>query len=291
MENETWFRFTKSAKRNQVSFRMITKVAHLAHRSVRYLETGGGRALVLLHAFPLSADQWLPQMQRVPPGWRVLAPDLRGFRGGSVAYEDTFGAMTIDDYADDVLAWMAHVEVDRAVVAGVSMGGYIALSIAARAPQRLAGLVLANTRATPDSDDARAARARMLTLISEQGPAGVAREMLPKLLGETTRREQPDLVDVVDRMVRVNTSEALAAAVGALRDRPDRTAMLPAIACPTAVMTGNEETVIPIAEAEMMQRAIPSATLDVIPRVGHLSNLEAPQAFSDVMWRRIGRPA
>jgi pimeloyl-ACP methyl ester carboxylesterase len=266
---------------------MITKTAHLPYRSMRYLETGTGRPLVLLHAFPLSADQWLPQLHRVKPGWRVLAPDLRGFRGTGLAYEDAAGALTIDDYADDLLTWMVHLDVDRAVIAGVSMGGYVALSIAARAPQRLDGLVLANTRATPDSAEARAGRDRMLTLLAEQGSAGVARDMLPKLLGDTTRREQPDLVHAVERMILANPPEALATAVRALRDRPDRSAVLSAITCPTAVVTGGDDTVIPMADVEAMHAGIAGSTLHVLPRAGHLSNLEAPGPFNDLLWSRF----
>ena len=134
---------------------MTSQVAHLLHRSLRYFDAGAGRALVLLHAFPLSADQWLPQLYRVPPGWRFVAPDLRGFRGMGPAFEDPgLAGLTIDDYADDVLAFMAHLDLGRAVVAGVSMGGYVALAMVRRAPARMAGLVLSNTRAAADSDEA-----------------------------------------------------------------------------------------------------------------------------------------
>lgn len=253
-----------------------SQIAHLLHRSLRYFESGSGRVLLLLHAFPLSADQWLPQLHRVPPGWRFIAPDLRGFRGVGPAFEDPLGALSIDDYADDALALLTHLEIERAVVAGVSMGGYVAFAIHRRAPDRLAGLVLSNTRAAADSDDARAARDRMIELANREGAAGVAREMLPRLLGETTRREQPDLEDAVRRLILVNSTEGIVAALGALKTRPDATPMLPQVACPTVIIAGAEDVIIPVAEAEAMHDAIPNSSLVVIPRVGHLSNLEAP---------------
>ena len=260
---------------------MVSRVAHLPHRSARYFESGGGRALVLLHAFPLSADQWLPQLHRVPPGWRVVAPDLRGFRGAGPAFEDVgLDGLTIDGYADDVLALMSHLEIERAVVAGLSMGGYVALSIAARAPQRLSGLVLANSRATADTPAARANRDRMIASVEQEGSAVVTREMVPKLLGKTTRAHQADLVETVEQMIDANASEGMVAAIRALRDRPDRTGMLSSIGVPTLVISGAEDEVIPLQEAEAMARAIPGARLVVLAETGHLSNLEDPPRFN-----------
>jgi pimeloyl-ACP methyl ester carboxylesterase len=261
-----------------------THVAHLLHRSLRYFESGSGRALLLLHAFPLSADQWLPQLHRVPPGWRFIAPDLRGFRGVGPAFEDPgLASLSIDDYADDALALLAHLEVDRAVVAGVSMGGYVAFAMCRRAPKRVAGLVLSNTRAAADSDEARAGRDRMIDLVRREGATGVAREMTPKLLGATTRQEQPDLEDAVRRLIVVNSTEAIVGALGALKTRPDATPMLAEIGCPTVIIAGAEDAIVPVAEAEAMHGAIRESSLVVIPRVGHLSNLEAPGLWGRAM--------
>lgn len=256
---------------------MNTHVAHLLHRSLRYFEAGSGRSAVLLHAFPLSADQWLPQLHRVPPGWRFIAPDLRGFRGVGPAFEDAgLAGLTMDDYADDVLALLTHLEIDRAVVCGLSMGGYVAFAMRRRAPGRVAGLVLSNTRAAADSDAAREGRDKMIDLARREGAAGIAREMVPKLLGESSRKQQPDLEDAVRRLILVNSTEGIVTALGAMKTRPDSTPLLEAITCPTLVITGEEDVIIPPAEAEAMQRAIPGSSLVMLPKVGHLSNLEAP---------------
>lgn len=261
---------------------MKATVAHLPHRSLRYFESGGGRDVVLLHAFPLSADQWLPQLHRVPPGFRFIAPDLRGFRGMGAAYEDPglAAGLSIEDYARDVIALAAHLELDRFIVCGLSMGGYVAFALQRLAPNRVAGLILSNTRAGADSADGRAGRDRMIALAGQEGPEAIAREMVPRLLGETTRREQPDLADAVRRLVVVNSVDGIVTALGALRDRPDSTPGLGTIACPTLVITGDEDAIIPVSEAETMQRGIPNASLVVLPQVGHLSNLEAPSAWS-----------
>jgi pimeloyl-ACP methyl ester carboxylesterase len=264
---------------------MLTRVANLPDRAVRYLEAGGGKtAIVLLHAFPLSAEQWMPQLSRVPRGLRFVAPDLGGFRGHGPAFEQIdLDGVTMDGYAADVLALRTHLEIDRAVVGGVSMGGYVAFAMLRRAPARLAGLVLANTRSIPDSPDARAGRDRMIALAEREGSAGIAREMVPKLLGATTREQQPDLVEVIGHLIRANSTDALVAALRALKDRPDSTPLLASIACPTTIVAGEEDAIIPAAESDAMHRAIAGANLVRLPRVGHLSNLEAPSAFNDVL--------
>ena len=199
---------------------VISKIANLPERSVRYFDSGSGRVVVWLHAFPLSAEQWLPQFTKVPPGWRFVAPDLRGFGGGGSADAPGLGPITVDDYAADVLALMAHLEIKDAVIAGSSLGGYVAFAIFRRAPQRVAGLALIGTRAGADSDEAKANRQRLLDVLARDGVSGVARDMLPKLLGETTRREQPDLVERCGRMIEANSAEAVGAAIGALEIDP-----------------------------------------------------------------------
>lgn len=263
---------------------MHVRVANLPDRCVRYLESGSGRALVLLHAFPLSADQWLPQLHRLPPGWRAVAPDLRGFRGHGPAFADVgLESATVDTHARDVLALMTHLDIDRAVVAGLSMGGYIAFALLRAAPERLSGLVLANTRATPDSAEALEGRDRMIALARSQGPAAIAREMVPKLLGETSRREQPDLAQVVTTLIERNTVDAMVSALQAMKTRPDSTPLLASIACPTLVVAGGEDVLVTRSEMDRMQRAIPGANFTILERAGHLTNLEAPTGFIEAL--------
>ena len=183
---------------------------------------------------------------------------------------------------------MTHLEIDRAVVGGLSMGGYVALAMAARAPARVQGLMLADTRATADTPEAKAGRDRMLAIIAREGSRGVANEMLPNLLGDTTRREQPDLADALRRIIESNAVEGLSAAVRALKDRADRTALLPAITCPTLVVCGAEDVLTPTADAELMYDAIPASSLIIVPHAGHLSNVENPSAFNAALWEFDG---
>ena len=270
------------AKSSHYNRRVIRKIARLATRSVRYFETGSGRPLVLLHAFPLNAEQWLPQFARVPPGWRLVAPDYRGFGDDLVGKpaED----MTVADYADDVFELMSHLDIRQATVCGVSMGGYVALAMVRRQSERVSGLVLADTRATADTPEGKAGRDRMLALVDREGAAGVAREMIPKLLGETTRREQPDMMDALTRIIEANGGEGLKAAIYALKNRPDSTDLLPGISCPTLVICGAEDVVTPVADSERLHHGVRGSRLVVLPAAGHLSNLERPFEFSSAVW-------
>lgn len=269
---------------------MTPKYAHLLDRTVRYLEAGSGRTCILLHAFPLSADQWLPQLHRVPEGWRIVAPDVRGFRGTGQAFQDVgLDQATMASHAADVLQFMNFLDADRAVVGGLSMGGYITLAVANAAPGRLDGLVLADTKAGADSEDGRAARDAMIAKVRAEGVAAIADAMVPKLLGETSQREQPDLADAVRTLILRNTPEAVASAVSAMKTRPDSRPLLAGLTCPALVVCGMEDVLTPPAESEAMAAALPSATTVLIPGAGHLSNLEAPLVFNRALADFLGR--
>ena len=269
---------------------MISHVAHLLNRSTRYLESPGAmgeeivrgtRTLLLIHAFPLSADMWLPQLARVPQGWRYIAPDLRGFRGAGPAFEDAaLAGATMDDYADDLLMLIDHLDVRRVAVAGLSMGGYVAMALAARAPERVTHLVLADTRMTADTPEGRAGRDTMKADVERAGARAAADAMLPKLIGETTKTEQPDLGDAVRHLIQMNRTEAIAGAIDALKARPDRSEVLAGWRAPALIICGAEDAITPVADSAAMARTISGARLEVIPRAGHLSNLEQPAAFN-----------
>jgi len=266
----------------------MRQAVRVGPRHLAYLESGSGhgRTLVLLHAFPLNAAMWQPQLAAAPAGWRLVAPDLAGL-GSSDDHDRT--AVHLDDYAADVIATLDRLGITRAVVAGVSLGGYVALALARIAPQRLAGLVLADTKAPADTPEARAGRERMLDVLSDRGTAGVADEMIPKLLGETSRRERPGLADQIRAMTLTNDPEGVRRAILRLRDRPDATPVLATVTVPALVVVGEEDVVTPIAEAERLAEGIPGAALERIASAGHLSSLEQPAAFSRVLGDFLAR--
>jgi pimeloyl-ACP methyl ester carboxylesterase len=254
--------------------------AEIEGRRVRYLHAGAGWPLILLHAFPLAADMWRKQLDAVPEGWRFIAPDLRGF-GPDAAHADV--APTIDLFAADIVALLDELKVERAAICGLSMGGYVALALFRTAEERVGSLILANTRAAADSPEGRQGRDRMTALVHERGPGALADEMLPKLLGETTRRARPEVPRLVRRLIETNRAEGIAGALQAMKERPDSTDMLPRIDRGVLVIAAEEDTLIPPAEGEAMHRELPRSHFAVLPAAGHLSNLESPDDFSEVL--------
>jgi len=270
-----------------VNLSVERKQIRLGSRTLSYLQAGprpSDRLAVFLHAFPLNAAMWEPQLRVMPEGWAAVAPDFRGFGGSTpdgagVAREHA----GLEDYADDVAALMDAAGARRAALCGCSMGGYEAFAVLRRFPGRVSGLLLAATRATADAEAARGSRAAMLDLLDRGGPPAVAAEMRPKLVGATSRRERPDVIAAIDSLMDRATARGIGFAVARMLNRPDATPDLAAFRDPVCVVVGEEDTLTPPAEAAAMAALVPAAALVTIPRAGHLSNLEAPDAFNAAM--------
>ena len=257
----------------------------LPYGTGRYLEAGGGWPVVMLHAFPLNADMWRPQLEQVPDGWRFIAPDLQGF-GPRPAPP----AISMDDFADGVVALLDALEIEKATIGGLSMGGYATLALWRRAPERFHAVFLADTRSTADTEQGRAARGKMLDTLRSQGVAAVVDEMMPKLLGERTRRDKPQVADRVRQIALMNEAGGVAGGVAAMRDRPDSTPQLAGISVPVLVLVGEDDTLTPPADSEAMRAHVNRGHLVDIPRAGHLSNLEAPEHFSAALADFLAAP-
>lgn len=227
--------------------------------------------LVLLHAFPLDRDMWRPQVAGLAGTANVVALDLPGF--GAAPVDEHF---SVDSAADRVAA----ATTGPIVLGGLSMGGYVALAFARRHPDRLAGLVLADTRADPDDAASRTNRDRMIDLVREFGPAKVYEAMIPKLVAAETLDGRPEVIAELKRIARRQSAAGMIGGLKALRDRPDATPGLAKIAVPTLILVGEHDSLTPPIMAEGMARLIPRSRLVVIPGAGHLSNLENPAAFN-----------
>ena len=270
-------------------------------RRVSYLDVERAaprhRGLVLLlHAFPLVAEMWAPQFAAVPTGWRFVAPDLRGFgssapdegldvQSGFSRQQQGAAGWSIDDYGRDALALLDHLRVREAVVCGLSMGGYVAFALHRLAPERVRGLILADTRPDPDSPAGRAGREQALETVDREGVQALADGMLPRLLGPTTTATRPGVVDAVRRLASAQKPEAVKPAIVRLMTRPDSTAILSVVTRPTLVVVGEEDEIAGPDVARQMHGQIAGAGLAVIGHAGHLSNLEQPEAFNEALVR------
>ncbi len=252
-----------------------------------WLEAGSGEpVVVLLHAFPLHAGMWQPQLEGLSGGCRLVAPDLLGF-GGSDAPDDP-AAYSVERWADGVAALLDHLGLDRVVLAGLSMGGYVAFAFLRRHRGRLAGLVLADTRPGPDTTEVASRRSAQAAQVAAEGTARLIDTLLEGLLGEHTRAERPEVVEAA-RALMDNPASGFIGALDAMKRRPDSTSDLASIDVPTLVVVGEEDGASPPEVARKMAEAIPGATLAVIPGAGHLSSLEVPEAFNREVAALVGR--
>ncbi len=254
--------------------------ARIDGRTIRYLEAGSGWPVVLIHAFPLNADMWRPQLERVPEGWRFIAPDMRGFGPDSTTQLDD---PTLDCMATDVSLLLDELAIDSAVIGGLSMGGYITFALFRRSPERFSGMILADTKAQEDTPEGLEKRRQMIELARTKGARAVADTMLPNLLGPSAVRRRPDLVGTVRAMIEGASVPGIVAAIEAMIDRPDSRPDLSRISCPTLVIVGDEDVPTPVSDAAEMQNQIARSRLVILPEAGHLSNLEAPDGFALAM--------
>jgi 3-oxoadipate enol-lactonase len=236
-------------------------------------------ALVLIHAFPLSGAMWGHELRALRDAADpIIAPSLPGFGGTAVPRGDA----SMDDYADSVVAAMDAAKVDRAAIAGLSMGGYVAFALWRRHRDRVERLFLADTRAEADTEEARDKRLRLATLIRERGIEALLKTPPPWL-----RKGSPHW-DPLLKMIRGQTPDGVAQGSIAMANRPDSRPDLPTIDVPTTVVVGEEDEITPLEMSQAMVDHIPGATLSIIPSAGHISNLEAPTAFEAALrtWLR-----
>lgn len=242
--------------------------------------------LVLLHAFPVDSHMWDGVRAPLTARTRVITPDQRGL--GRSPLPTSWREPTLVDAARDVLAMLDRLELEQVVLGGCSMGGYVTMALLRIAPERVAGVVLIDTRVTADADDARAGRLAMADRVDAEGVGFLPDAMLPALLGSTTRAERPDVVARTRELILAQPPAGVAWAQRAMADRADSADVLRELDVPALVVVGEEDELTRLEDAHAMVDLLPHATLDVIPGVGHLSPLEDPAAVAEAVlsWLR-----
>lgn len=241
------------------------------------IETGTGRPVVLLHAFPLNASMWMPQREALGTACRVITPDQRGFGGTQLGHDQP----SLDEVADDIAAMLDARKIDRVVLGGLSMGGYVAMAFLRRHAERVSALVLADTKLGADSAEGAANRLRIADEVVAAGSsAQLVDELLPGLLGVTTRDRRALVLGRVKALIEKAPPYAVAWAQRAMAARPDSTETLAAVTVPTLVVVGEEDTIAPPADAELIAKTVPGGQIVRIPDAGHLSAMESAPEFN-----------
>jgi len=252
-----------------------------------YTDAGMGLPVVLLHGYPFNRTLWNEQVSALSNSYRVITPDLRGLGESDAAAggDASPGAATMNQMAQDVAALLDHLEISRAVIGGLSMGGYVALAFYKQFPSRVRGLILADTRAQADTEEGKQTRRQQAEKALAEGMAGIADSMLPKLLTPDTVSKRPEVVKRVRDMMLKTKPEGAAGALLGMAEREDQTPLLPRITCPTLILVGQEDPITPVADSEKMHRDISGSRLVVIENASHVSNLERTEQFNEELMR------
>lgn len=247
-----------------------------------YTDIGQGAPLLLLHAFPLTRAMWQPQITALQATHRLIVPDLRGF--GATAAPP--GAYMMAQFAADLIALLDQLELPQVALGGLSMGGYIAFELLRQAPERIAALILADTRPGTDTTEGQARREANAQIAETQGAAAIAELMIPNLVAPSATAE---LRTTLRGLILGNSPTGIAGALRGMAQRPDSTPDLAAIRVPTLIVVGEHDTLTPPSEAAAMHAAIAASTLVTIPAAGHLPNLEQPAAFTNALQQFLAR--
>jgi len=244
-----------------------------------YTDVGSGRPVVLIHGYPFNRSLWNEQIAALSSSYRVIAPDLRGF-GES---DSSAGVATMNRMAQDVALLLDHLSIARATLGALSMGGYVTLAFYKQFAPRVRALILADTRATPDTEEAKQTRAQQAEKALAEGMAGIADTMLPKLLTPETVSKRPEIVKRVRDMMLKTKPEGAAAALRGMAEREDLTSLLAKITVPTLILVGAEDAITPVADSEKVNELIANSRLVVLENAGHVSNLERTEQFNEAL--------
>jgi 3-oxoadipate enol-lactonase len=251
---------------------------------IAYDETGSGIPLLFIHGWPHDRTLWAGQISGLSTQARCLAPDLRGFGGSTVR-----GPWSIDQFADDLAALLAARQIDRAVVCGLSMGGYVALAMLRRHRALVRGLILTSTRATADTPEGREKRARLIEFVEEHGVDALAGRQLKAMVGATTFGSRPEVRESLRQMMAAAPLEGVVGALQAMAERPDASGLLPTIDVPTLVVGGAEDTFTPPDELRAMAARIPRCRVELLAAAGHACAYERPGAYNHVVGEFLSR--
>lgn len=232
--------------------------------------------VLFIHGFPFSQEMWKPQVTLLSQNYRVITYDVRGHGGSEVGD----GQYSLEFFVDDLFRLLDHLKIEKAIVVGLSMGGYIALRAIERSPERFRALVLCDTRSEADTTEGKIKRAASIKLVKTEGVKKFAEGFVKAVFAPQTFEAKPDTVRFIQQIIEKTSPAAIAGTLFALAARTDTTPSLPNIKVPTLILVGEHDTLTPPSAAEAMYAKIPDSELHVIPGAAHMSNLENPEEFN-----------
>ena len=255
--------------------------------SIHYTTSGKleGLPVVFIHGFPFSQEMWKPQVAAFSSEYRVVTYDIRGHGKSKVGD----GQYTLELFVDDFFGILDHLNIERAVVVGLSMGGYIALRAIERNPEQFRALVLCDTKSEADTDEGKLKRAASIKLVKTEGVKKFAAGFVKSVFAPETFKKKPEIVRFLQKIIEKNSPVAIAGTLLALAARTDTTLSLPKINVPTLIIVGEKDTLTPVSAAQSMNERIARSELHVIPNAAHLSNLENPEEFNQLLMNFLKR--
>lgn len=239
----------------------------------------GDLPVIFLHGFPFDKSMWKEQMEALAPSYRVIACDIRGF-GNS---RDEVTSFSIDLFSIDLARFMNALGIKKAVICGLSMGGYIALNFQKKYPELVAALILCDTQCISDPKDVKEGRLLEIADIEENGPAAFNEKFVKKVFHEDSLTNRKEVVEELTCVVNANSTHIIAEGLRALSSRTETCSTLGDIPVPTLIICGREDRVTPLEQSEYMHRAADHSSFRVIEKAGHVSNLEQPEAFNQYL--------
>jgi 3-oxoadipate enol-lactonase len=246
---------------------------------IYYEEVGAPSALpvILIHGFPFSHDMWSPQLATLRKTFRVIAYDLRGHGKSDVGD----GQYTLEFFVDDLMGLLDNLKIRKAVLCGLSMGGYIALRAVQRNPERILALILADSQARADTNEAKLKRGASIKAVKTDGVKAYAEGFVKAAFAPQSFTAKVGVVDSIRKIIVSNSVLGICGALLALASRTDTTEALSSIKVPTLILVGEHDALTPVLASREMHEKIPNSELHIIPDAAHMSNLENPEVFND----------
>jgi len=246
--------------------------------AINYNERGQpqGLPVVFIHGFPFSHEMWEPQMNVMPNNIYAVSYDVRGHGASDLGD----GQYTIELFVDDLIALLDHLFIEKAILCGLSMGGYIALRTFERHPDRVRGLILCDTKSEPDTDAAKIKRTAAMKTVKSAGVHTFAEDFVKTIFWEKTFETNPSVIAFIKQTICVNSPRGICGTLIALASRTSTTAAVSLINIPTCIIVGEHDKLTPPSDAQMMRKIIPGSELHILPNAAHMSNLENTQEFN-----------